>query len=220
MEISGQQIKEARERKRMTQAELADELGVSMRTVGSWERGESVPRNRYGAIVDLLDISGEEPTGREYGRQAMARRLGQLAKQRREELGYGLRTFATHANIGSDRTIKDFEFGERVSGVTARRLEKALQWRAGIVDDLMRQAESRRASTVSMEDVDEFDGESRDAEGTIHTIPTAVLLEELVRRLGTLQAGLGSPVPDSQELYGMAANSDPSHLERLMEGED
>jgi len=219
-QITGSQIKAARERKRLTQQELADELGVSSRTVGSWERGDSIPRNRYGAIVDLLDL--EESRGREYGRDAMARRLGRLAKQRREELGHGQRTFAVQANIGSDRTVKDFEFGERtVSPVVARKFEKALGWKAGIIDDLMRDADKRRASMVEMEELDAFDSAPAGGLlGVLQAIPTAALLEEVIRRLGSLQAGVVTPAPNSQDLYGMAANSDPSHLERLAEEED
>lgn len=220
--ITGAQIKAARERKHMTQQELADELGVSMRTIGSWERGESVTRNRYGAIVDLLGI--DEETQREYGRKAMARRLGQLAKQRREELGLALRPFAAQAQIGSDRTIKDFEFGDRtVSALTARRFEKALGWKAGVIESFMREAESRRAATVTMEELDAFDTEAAETglDGVLHALPTAALLQEVIRRLGVLEAGQGGAshvAPfDSQDLYGMAANTDPSHLERLAE---
>ncbi len=222
MEINGSRIKAARERKRLTQQEFADELGVSMRTVGSWERGESVPRNRYGAIIDLLGLD-ESTDDREYGRKAMARRLGQLAKQRREELGLALRPFAAQAQMGSDRTVKDFESGQRaVSALTARRFENALGWKSGVIDSLMREAESRRASTVLMEDVDRFDAEAADSglDGVLHALPTAALLQEVVRRLGTLQEGLGSPPPDFQDLYGMAANTDPSHLEREQFADD
>lgn len=54
--ISGEEIRQARERSGLTQSELAQRIGVSMRTVGNWERGESVPRNREGAIkVALAD---------------------------------------------------------------------------------------------------------------------------------------------------------------------
>lgn len=36
-------IKEIRKKLHLSQSELADTVGVSMRTVGSWERGESFP---------------------------------------------------------------------------------------------------------------------------------------------------------------------------------
>lgn len=37
-------IKEMRKKLHISQAEFAEAMGVSMRTVGSWERGESLPR--------------------------------------------------------------------------------------------------------------------------------------------------------------------------------
>ncbi|MDJ0319791.1 helix-turn-helix domain-containing protein [Pseudarthrobacter sp. PS3-L1] len=52
--ISGEQIRSAREASGLTQQELAKQLGVTLRTVGNWERGESVPRNREPAIRQLL----------------------------------------------------------------------------------------------------------------------------------------------------------------------
>lgn len=224
-QITGSDIKAARERKRMTQKELADELGVSMRTVGSWERGESVPRNRYGAIVDLLDL--EESRGREYGREAMMRRLGALAKQRREELGLSRVAFAEIAKLGSDRTVKDSEFGERVStSITVRRIEDGLGWKVGVIASLLREADKRRASTVEMEHLDAFDSgdDSGSKDVFLKSISTEDLVEEVIRRLGRLEWEkkwkTGRAAPDSQELYGMAANSDPSHLERMAEDED
>lgn len=52
---TGDQIRTARERAGFTQQQLGTMLGVSMRTVGNWERGASVPRNKLGAIQHLLD---------------------------------------------------------------------------------------------------------------------------------------------------------------------
>src|SRR5215472_4152197 len=62
----GTRIRRARERKRvtgkpMTQQQLADAIGASVRAVGSWERGEAVPRSAIGALEAVLgDLSGEE----------------------------------------------------------------------------------------------------------------------------------------------------------------
>jgi ribosome-binding protein aMBF1 (putative translation factor) len=57
----GIRIRRARERKRWTQQQLADKLGAAVRAVGSWERGESVPRNAIGALEELLstDLTSE-----------------------------------------------------------------------------------------------------------------------------------------------------------------
>lgn len=40
MEIA---IKRLRKQKRMSQTELAESVGVNLRTVGAWERGETIP---------------------------------------------------------------------------------------------------------------------------------------------------------------------------------
>ena len=44
----------------MTQAELGLAVGVSRSAINSWERGRSYPRNRIGAIEDVLGISLDE----------------------------------------------------------------------------------------------------------------------------------------------------------------
>lgn len=57
----GIRIRRARERKRWTQQQLADAVGAAVRAVGSWERGEAVPRNAIGALEELLgaDLTSE-----------------------------------------------------------------------------------------------------------------------------------------------------------------
>lgn len=60
----GTRIKRARERMRWSQQRLADELGVGVRSVGAWERGEAVPRNALGALEAVLApyFTADEPT--------------------------------------------------------------------------------------------------------------------------------------------------------------
>lgn len=100
--LTGEQIRAARERAHLSQQELANRLGVSMRTVGNWERGETVPRNRMAAIYEVLGVD-DEPAIRDESigngnhlkdvptDQLMAeisRRLGRShGRQIREELG-------------------------------------------------------------------------------------------------------------------------------------
>ena len=50
----GRRIKAARERKGWTQAHLATLMDVTHKTVGNWERGETVPQNRLGRLEEVL----------------------------------------------------------------------------------------------------------------------------------------------------------------------
>lgn len=54
MTTTGQQIRDARERASLTQEQLAQLVGVTHRTVGNWERGASVPRNRLAKVREVL----------------------------------------------------------------------------------------------------------------------------------------------------------------------
>lgn len=53
----GTTIKRARERKRMSQAELADALGVSRSAVNAWENDRAFPASSIGAIEEVLGIT-------------------------------------------------------------------------------------------------------------------------------------------------------------------
>jgi transcriptional regulator with XRE-family HTH domain len=62
----GARIRAARRRKRWSQQRLADEIGVALRTVGAWERGEAFPRYAEGDIDNLekalgVSLSGDPP---------------------------------------------------------------------------------------------------------------------------------------------------------------
>jgi len=57
----GTRIKRARERKRMSQAELADALGVSRSAVNAWENDRAFPQSSIGALEDILGISLDTP---------------------------------------------------------------------------------------------------------------------------------------------------------------
>lgn len=63
--ITGEQIRDLREQRGLTQSELGQLVGVSMRTIGNWERGETIPRSREGRIRAALDLddrgSGRSP---------------------------------------------------------------------------------------------------------------------------------------------------------------
>lgn len=215
MSISAEQIKAARERLHLKQKELADMVGVTSRTVGSWERGETVPRNRMGALAEALGLEETEP---EFGYEALLRRVGQLAKQRREELGFSRPAFAKHAGIGSDKTIAEFEFGRTLPmGGTQRKIEKGLRWRSGSIDDVMR-GQDRKASSIRMEDLDKYDSSPREQ---LSKFTTLELLDELRDRLDNLATFMIGATPQAQQLYGLAAQGHiPEHLEEDEDDED
>lgn len=50
-------IARARHRKRLTQQQMAEELGVSKSTVANWERGEHFPLRYAGVLEELLGIT-------------------------------------------------------------------------------------------------------------------------------------------------------------------
>jgi transcriptional regulator with XRE-family HTH domain len=52
----GSRIRRARERKRWTQQELADAVEVSRDAVVRWENDQRTPRNRIGALEEVLGI--------------------------------------------------------------------------------------------------------------------------------------------------------------------
>ena len=52
-------IKELRKKSHISQTELAKAIGVSLRTVGSWERGESVPNIEQ--VWDCATVLGCSP---------------------------------------------------------------------------------------------------------------------------------------------------------------
>ena len=60
--LIGTKIKRARERMLLSQEELAAKLRVSRSAVNSWERDRSYPRNRIGAIEEVLGISLDSDT--------------------------------------------------------------------------------------------------------------------------------------------------------------
>lgn len=193
----------------MTQGQLAEELGVSKRSIGSWERGETIPRNRVAALADVLGLEGMS----EFGTKALMRQLGQLAKQRREELGMARVALAKEMGLGSDKTLVTFEFGRGpLSGTSYRRIEKGLGWRLGVIDDVLRMT-NRKASEITMEDVDAEDSLHIAAQGGIGLalVSNEDLIAELSRRLWK------SPGPmqneDAQNLYGLAASTNQEHLE-------
>ena len=57
---AGRQIRAAREQRGLSQSQLAAQLEVSRKTVGSWERTGSVPHTRWVTLVQLLDLKAAD----------------------------------------------------------------------------------------------------------------------------------------------------------------
>lgn len=58
--MNGDEIRRLRESRGLTQQQLAQALGVGMRTVGNWERGETVPLNRMGMLRQYFGLDAAE----------------------------------------------------------------------------------------------------------------------------------------------------------------
>lgn len=68
----GEQIRQARENKNLSQEELASRLGVSHQAISKWENDVSVPhginREMLSKLLELEVSAGEEPTARKQSR--------------------------------------------------------------------------------------------------------------------------------------------------------
>jgi len=147
---------------------------------------------------------------RNYGSEAMMRRIGLLAKQRREEMGLGRVPFADLAGLGSDSTVQQFEFAHRwPRPQTLRKLEKALGWRNQVIDELV-ESTWLNSAEITLADLDKPAVEP--APRPLDAFSTAELLREVASRIDALQSGLG--VTQEQHHYDLAASDD--HVE----GED
>jgi transcriptional regulator with XRE-family HTH domain len=217
--LDGTEIRSYRESLGMSIQELADIIGVKMSAVVEWENGtKDVPQEKVASVRKALEMNGESLP--EFGHGALLRQLGKLAKQRREEIGLGRVPFAKEAGMGSDSTVRDFEFGRRLmSGTNQRRIEKALGWRLGVIEDMMRMVD-RKASTITMEELDAEDSVYIAAQGGIKgaaLLTNEELLAELGRRLSQVPSPMEARVRD---MFGLAASTNAEHLEDAENGDE
>jgi len=223
MSLGAADIRENRERRGLTQEEFAEEVGVDVTVVKAWESGERlVPKRRMASVRSVL---GMDEFTESFGRQALSRRVGELAKQRREELGIGRVPFSKEIGLGSDRTLVQFEFGRTVPiDSSLMKIEKGLGWRIGAVEGILRMV-NRKASEVLMEELDAEDALTleRASHGLPGVAPLAfVSNEDLIAELDRRLASYVMPAPrpygqhlkkDVQDLYGLAASTNSEHLE-------
>lgn len=227
MKISGEAIKEAREARRMTQQELADAVGVSLRTVGSWERGESIPRNRLGAVREALDISSPEDDNR-----AM---LARLLREQLSVFGVGTETFAKrHLPERSLRPFYSWVAGAAAPQLKNRaELEDALGWERGSITKIL---DAPITETISLAEVRDWAaaGIAAPAVARAAELSSDELVAELGRRLLVAEAKLSvyeghepaepaeDPLPPVRNLFGLAAhNADhPGRMSEHLEEDD
>jgi len=156
-----------------------------------------------------------ENEGRDYGPAAIKRRLGLLAKERREQMGLGRISFAETAGVGSDSTVQQFEFGQRwPRPQTLRKFEDALGWKYCITEDIL--FSKQAASSITAEDLDDPAIDRGDGGAKmLRQLTTQQLVAELGRRVERLESrgvpGMGAM---SRSEYDLAASDD--HVE----GED
>lgn len=81
--ITGDEIRSARKRAGLSQGRLAELVGVSMRTVGNWERGESAPGIAEPRLMDVLaghlQVSDDAPRRSRFEAVSDAELLAEIA---------------------------------------------------------------------------------------------------------------------------------------------
>lgn len=176
MKINGEQIKEARERLHMTQTELAEVLGVSLRTVGSWERGESVPRSRMGAIREVLKMEAPDD-GRE--------ELGRLIREELQDSGRGPIQVTAGWSSGNLRSFYGWKDGKVMPQERVRAmLEDALGWRRGTVTDILNAPITKQ---YTLSEIRDWARQVEPGAVSLKDLSSDVMLTELIRRFGWAQ---------------------------------
>ena len=86
----GEKLRRARREKGLTQAELANQAGLGLRTIIAYEKGETYPQKRvtYQTLADILGIQADDLHNEETANSAapLSRAQWENAKQRYEEL--------------------------------------------------------------------------------------------------------------------------------------
>ena len=86
----GEKLRRARKEKGLTQAELANQAGLGLRTIIAYEKGETYPQKRstYQTLANILGIQADDLHNEETANSAapLSRAQWENAKQRYEEL--------------------------------------------------------------------------------------------------------------------------------------
>jgi transcriptional regulator with XRE-family HTH domain len=89
MPTLGERIKAGRERRHLRQRDLAEMVGVDVKTVDNWENGRTRPKNRLGALEEALQINLRESADDELAEAEEDDALQDLIDQARRERAGG-----------------------------------------------------------------------------------------------------------------------------------
>ncbi len=106
----------------------------------------------------------------------------------------GRAPFAFEAGIGSDSTVKTFEFGRTEPSIpTQLKMEKALAWRHGVIHDVLDAAEAGQTDPSEI-DMDYMDGrEIPEPASRAAELDDLELLTEVIRRMEGWREMLAEP---------------------------
>ena len=86
----GEKLRRARREKGLTQAELANQAGLGLRTIIAYEKGETYPQKRstYQTLADILGVQADDLHNEETTASALplSRTQWENSKRRYEEL--------------------------------------------------------------------------------------------------------------------------------------
>lgn len=202
--MSGSEIKEARERRQMSQQDLADLVGVSLRTVGSWERGESVPRSRMGALHAALGSNWE--AGEDNRRE-----LGRLIREQLDLNGWTVSDAARRAGEMT-RTFHNWADGvNRPLRKVHAKVEEVLGWEPGSIQRILGAPITAIPSLADVRDWSRVEG-GNPVQIRVSQIPTSELVLELGSRVAFLQHQVEELEAELSEVRGSGVVSTPAQV--------
>mgnify|MGYP002351276966 CR=1 FL=1 len=114
--ITGEQLRDARSRAGLTQEQLANQVGTTLRSIGNWERGSGVPKGREAAIRDLLGDLLMGPSSNPLAEASDVALLAELGRRlaRTEQIG------ATDGRAAAEEATEPGEEGPGAGGGEGR----------------------------------------------------------------------------------------------------
>jgi len=120
----GKKIKEAREKKGLSQRELADKIGVSEKTLRRYEKGTDITVGTLKKIADVCDVSFYELTGTKPLDQIVSPKIKKIASQGKMYISKTTRNNSIEVEVLSIRpgaghgteleAVDLFDTGERI----------------------------------------------------------------------------------------------------------